>query len=212
MALAVIRVFSTADQKVLAAHGQLITSRYGLPTVTYCIPDQPLGIYDDATEQQAAPKIVAAAQQAEANGAKAVLISCAVDPAVAECRQVLSIPVIGAGSSAAALAIALGNRVGVLNLTGSVHPRIARLLGNRFTCEQSPQGIANTADLLSAEGLQAARKAAAALSKQADVIVFTCTGFTTIGLAALLRQDLSIPIVDAVEAGGGVAWQLLAER
>ena len=39
--LAVIRVFSSTDQKVLEKHAKIIEKLYGIPTRTYCIPNQP---------------------------------------------------------------------------------------------------------------------------------------------------------------------------
>ena len=38
--LAVIRVFSSTDQKVLEKHAKIIEKLYGIPTRTYCIPNQ----------------------------------------------------------------------------------------------------------------------------------------------------------------------------
>jgi len=210
--LGVIRVFTTADDAIVAAHGQLIASLFGLETRSYCIPDQPLGIYDAASHQQAVPKIVAAAKKAAEDGAKAVFISCAADPGVQECRQVLSIPVIGAGSAAAGIGLAMGPRVGVLNLTGSTPPAIAGLLGKHLAAEAAPQGVRNTTDLLNQAGMSAAIEAANILARSADVIVLACTGYSTIGLAKVLRSIVGVPIVDAVEAGGTVAFYCLARR
>lgn len=206
--LAVIRVFTSDDPEILATHSRLLNARFGLETVTYCIADQPFGIHNEATEAQAVPKIVALAQQAQADGAKAVFVSCAADPAVAECRQHISIPVIGAGSAAAATALALGRRVGVLNLNGPTPHRVARLLGNCMVAQVSPEKVRNTTDLLTPAGREAALAAAQSLSEQADVIIFACTGFTTIGLAPILRRNIRIPIIDAVEAGGAIAKQI----
>ncbi|EGO65246.1 aspartate/glutamate racemase family protein [Acetonema longum] len=207
--LAVVRVFSTADPELLSSHSRLLQTRFGLRTVTYCIPDQPFGIHDDASEARAVPKIVTVARQAEAEGAKAIFVSCAADPGVAECRKTVSIPVLGAGSSGAAVSLAVGCRIGVLNLNGPTPPRMARLLGDRLTAHISPENVANTTDLLTPAGRQAALAAAKKLAEQADVIVFACTGFTTIGLAPVLRSSIRIPIIDAVEAGGTVAKQVL---
>lgn len=209
MTIALIRVFSTTDETVKESHGKIVSDRYGIPVKTYLIPDQPFGIHDDASETLAVPKIVAITRQAQDDGAHLVLISCAIDPAVAVCRQELTIPVIGAGSAAAGTAIAFGSRIGVLNLNSMLHPRIAALLGDRLTAQRSPVGVNNTTDLLTDWGKQAAQAAARELAEQCDVIMFACTGFSTIGLAAELRQVVSIPIVDAVEAAGGFAWQLL---
>lgn len=208
--LAIIRVFTVADHDLLAAHGRIIGARFGLTSQTYCIPDQPLGIFDEASERQAVPKIVAVARQAAADGARAVFISCAADPALDECRQTLSIPVIGAGSAAAAVALALGKRVGVLTLNGPVPAPMADALGSRLTAFRSPAGVTTTADLLTAAGRDAAIAAARDLARRADVIAFACTGYATIGLASLLRGGVAVPVVDAVEAGGLFALQLLS--
>ena len=210
MDLAIIRVCSCTDEAVKEAHGKIIATRYGIKVRTYLIPDQALGIYDDASERTAVPKIIAVAEQAQLDGAKAIFISCAIDPAVQECRQKLSIPVIGAGSAAAGTALGLGSRVGVLNLNGALNPRITSLLGMRLRAQSKPQGVNNTTDLLTPEGKEAAISAAKELAEVSDVIMFGCTGFSTIGLAAVLRPLINVPIVDAVEASGGLAWQLLS--
>ena len=209
--LALIRVFTSTDPQVLGVHGSIITSRFGLSVRTYCIPDQPLGIHDDASERQAIPKIVATAEQAAADGAGCVLISCAADPAVRECRRALGIPVVGAGSAAAGVALALGPRVGVLTLNGPVPQPMAAILGSHLAATKSPAGVANTADLLTPAGRAAAIAAARDLASRVDVIALACTGYTTIGLEAQLRGSIGVPVVDAVEAGGLIALHLLTK-
>jgi allantoin racemase len=210
--LAVIRVFTTDDPVVLGAHGLIIEQLYKISTRTYCISDQPLGIYDEQSEMAAVPKIVDAATRAAMEGAQAVFISCAADPAVDECRRVLSIPVIGAGSAAAATGLALGKRIGVLNLNAPTLPVMADILGSRLVEEIWPQGVNNTSDLLTPAGLQAAVSAAQTLAGKCDVIVLGCTGYSTVKLAKSLRAAVRIPIVDAVEAGGAMALQVIAGR
>jgi hypothetical protein len=59
--LGMIRVLTQSDPDAVAAHGNLVARTFGLAVVSECIPDQPEGIYDDATEALAVPKIVAAA-------------------------------------------------------------------------------------------------------------------------------------------------------
>ena len=208
--LAVVRVFTSDDSHVLSAHGEIIQKRYGLTTRTWCIPDQPRGIYDNASEEAAVPKIVAVAKEAAETGAQAVFISCAADPAVTECRRTLKIPVIGAGSAAAALGLALGKKIGVLNLNAPTLPVVAEILGNRLAMERWPQGVNDTTDLLTAAGLKAAETAVKEMTEKCDVILLGCTGYSTIHLADILRPCVKIPIVDAVEAGGAVAAFIMA--
>lgn len=121
--LAVIRVFSSADQKVLEKHAKIIEKLYGIPTRTYCIPNQPEGIANEEIAKDCVERIVEQCLRAEKDGADAVLVSCAIDPGVEAARKVCRIPVFGAGSCAAAMALTMGSRVGVLSLiAGDVLP------------------------------------------------------------------------------------------
>ncbi|WP_425059087.1 hypothetical protein SCACP_37440 [Sporomusa carbonis] len=205
--LAVIRVLTTDNPVSLEKHGRIITERFGIATRSYCIPDQFQGIYDDATERQAVPKIVEVVKQAERDGAQAVFISCAADPGLKEARANCRLPVIGAGSALATVGLALGERIGVLNLAGPTPAGIVSLLGSRLVAEETPCGVHNTTDLLAhkAEALTAAQ---ALIRKGAEVILLACTGYSTIGLAACIAERFGCLTVDAVEAGGLMASYL----
>ncbi|ESU33291.1 hypothetical protein G3A_07165 [Bacillus sp. 17376] len=210
--IGVIRVFTTDDQEVLQQHGKVITNCYGLPTVNRCIPDQPLGIFNDETEEKAVPKIVKLGKTLEKEGSKVLVISCAADPAIEELRKEVSIPVIGAGSAAALTALALGQPVGVLGITDTPPAVIRNLLGDLLVGYASPEGVGNTTDLMTPSGRENGLKAVQSLLNQgAKVIVFACTGFSTIGLADVLRQEVDVPIIDAVEAEGLFASLLLRQ-
>lgn len=198
--LVLIRVFTTNNQDVLNSHAKKLVATFKRPVKTCCIPDQFHGIHDEVTE-----KIVHTASRAEAAGASCVIISCATDPGVAEARAALHIPVIGAGSAAAGISLSIGARVGVLNLSGPTSPRIAALLGDHLVAEARPIGVSNTTDLLTRAGQNAAFSAAFELEQRVDVIMFGCTGYTTIELKKKLQNRIGVPIVDAVEAAGAVA-------
>ncbi|KAB7670673.1 aspartate/glutamate racemase family protein [Bacillus sp. B1-b2] len=207
--IGVIRVFTTENQDILNEHGNIISKNYGLPTDNQCIPNQPLGIYNDTTEEEAVPKIVELGRQMEEQGAKILLISCAADPGMQELRAAVSIPVIGAGSAAALTALSIGKPAGVIGITASVPNVIKEILGSKFIAYTSPEGVKNTTDLLKPEGKDKALQAIKALLNQgAEVIVFACTGFSTIGLAEQIRGEVAVPIIDAVEAEGQFAAQL----
>ncbi len=207
--LGIIRVLTTDDPMVFESHGKIIERLYRIPVKSYCIPDQPYGIHDDATEEAAIPKIVALAKQIEAEGAQAILISCAADPAVEQARSAVSIPVLGAGTCAAAAALALGRRVGVLNLTGHTPASPAAVLGERQVRDIAPAGVDNTTELMTAAVEAAAVKALQELAAECDVIMLACTGFSTIRFAEKMRSHVRIPLVDAVEAGGAMAQLVL---
>ncbi|MCL6633541.1 MAG: aspartate/glutamate racemase family protein [Alicyclobacillus herbarius] len=205
--IGVIRVVTLNDQRLLEEHGDIIAAKYGLDVTSFCIPNQPYGIYNDETEREAVPKIIDLAERLEKDGVEAVVVSCAADPAVAELRGRLSIPVIGAGSSAALVARGVGLPAGVLGITGEA-PRVVKdTLGDLFVGYAKPQDVTNTKDLLNPRGQQQAVQASRLLLEQgAKAIVFACTGYSTIGLANVLRRELDCVVVDGVEAEGLFTW------
>lgn len=207
--LGIIRVLTTENPVVFESHGKIIEQMYGISVRNYCIPNQPYGIHDDETERMAIPKIVSLAKRIEADGASAILVSCAADPGVEEARAVVRIPVLGAGSCAASAAMAIGRRVGVLNLTGHTPASPAAVLGTRQVMEIAPAEVENTTDLMTPAGERAAVEALQELATHCDVIMLACTGFATIKFAAKMRQHVGVPIVDAVEASGTMAQLVL---
>ncbi|MCS7462223.1 aspartate/glutamate racemase family protein [Paenibacillus doosanensis] len=201
--IGLIRVFTTENQSIIEEHGNVISRLYGLPVMSKCIPDQPLGIFNDETEQIAIPKIVELGKQMEKDGCKLLLISCAADPAIEQLRKNVSIPVVGAGSAAALTALALGEPVGVMGITECIPAVMENLLGDSLVQYIRPEDVTNTTDLLTQAGRDKALEAARSLLSQGTkVIVFACTGFSTIGFADVLRKELRVPVIDAVEAEG----------
>jgi len=205
--IGIVRVLTTDDAEVLAAHGRRLEAKFGVSTRTLCIPDQPRGIYDEESERRAVPKILEVVKRLVGEGAEAIFISCAADPALSEARALVRIPVVGAGSAAAGVALALGERVGVLNLTEATPGPVRRILGSRLVGEAAPEGVRDTTDLLRESGQKAAYEAAEQLvrTSKADVILLACTGYATVGMAERLRRHLGVQTVDPVEAGGAVA-------
>ncbi len=56
--LGIIRVLTSPDDRVLQEHARILGPRYGLQSLTRCIPDQPNAIFDADGEAMAVPKIV----------------------------------------------------------------------------------------------------------------------------------------------------------
>jgi Asp/Glu/hydantoin racemase len=209
----IIRVVTITDQELMNRHGRLLETIFpDFSTITECIPNQATGIHNEETETIAIPKIINLGKKM-AERAQALIISCAADPAVEDLRKVLSIPVIGAGSAAVGVGMALGNRIGVLNLNEETPKVISSLLGKRLIGATSPEGVQTTLDLMTPGGKTAAVKAANKLVQMgADVIVMACTGYATISLAPVLRKEIKIPIVDPVEAAGLITNEVLRYR
>ncbi|APB71894.1 hydantoin racemase [Paenibacillus polymyxa] len=201
--LGMIRVLTMQDKVAIDLHGRVIEQHYGLPVTSVCIPDQPKGIYDDITDREAVPKIVLAAQQLVEQGCTSIGISCAADPALEETRQVVSVPVYGAGSCAALLALTSASRVGVLTILEEAPPLIRRILGDSYIGTERPIGVQTTLDLNTPQGKEAAMAAALRLQeKGAEVIVLACTGFVTMNFAPELERTLGIRAIDPIVALG----------
>lgn len=204
--LGIIRVLTVEDESVVRLHGQIIEQRFGLETQSGCIPDQSKGIYDEESDQEAVPKIVQLAQKLVEQGCTVIGISCAADPALDETRLAVNVPVYGAGSCAAHLALTSACRVGVLTILDEAPPLIREILGDAYVGTERPDGVRTTLDLNSPHGREAALAAAQRLQlKGAKVIVLACTGFATMNFAPELERELGIRAIDPVVALGAAA-------
>ncbi|MEJ8545564.1 aspartate/glutamate racemase family protein [Brevibacillus borstelensis] len=204
--IGIIRVITTADADILSEHGKLIERRYGVKTVSACIPDQPYGIYDEATERQAVPKIVVLGQRLAMSGCRALVISCADDPGIDALRQQVPVPVIGAGSATALLAKGYGEPVGLLDIAAEPPRVMKQILGEQLVWHASPPGVTNSAEVMTPYGRKAALKSAREMVENgAKTIAFACTGYSTIGLAKVIREELGVTVIDPVEAEGLLA-------
>jgi len=208
-----IRVLTTDDSQVLGSHGRSIMDSFpDLEVVTRCIPGQPQGVFDDATEEEAWPKVMALAQEMARDDVSAIIVSCAADPGVRQAREVLDIPVIGAGSAAAHAALALGTDVAVLGITEDVPRAVADILGSALLATAKPAGVETTLDLMKPDGRKAVLEEAAKLkAKGAKALVLACTGMSTIGAAKFIRKELGMISIDPVIAAGLFAWYATRE-
>ncbi len=200
--LGIIRVLTTDQQEILQEHGRIMKETFGIQATTRCIDDQPNGIYDDASEKNSVPKIVRLAKDMEANNdIQAITISCASDPAIDEVRACVEKPVLGAGECGAHMASMVGNKVGVIGIKDTPPAAVQRALGEKFFAHASSPNLRKTTDLSDEDAKEELRAFVDGLiNKGADVILFACTGFSTIGLKEYLREYVHVPIIDLVEA------------
>jgi len=207
--IGLIRVLSVKDKKLAGAHGRLIEKHFpDLQIISECIKGQPNGIYDEETEKMAIPKIVQmGVRLANKEKVKAIIVSCAADPGVSELRKLVQIPVIGAGSSVAALALSYSTKVGTLGITEQTPEIMQEILGDHLLAEARPVGVKTTLDLMTDEGKRKAIESIEYLKeKGAKVIALACTGYSTVGIANDLEKAIGIPVLDAVIAAGLFAW------
>lgn len=211
--LGLIRVVSFTDEGIANLHGRLIEERFpALSVVSRCIPDQPEGIYDEASEAKAIPKILELGTKlVEKERVEALIVSCAADPGVEELRKRVRVPVIGAGSAAASLALSYGSRVGTIGITEETPWVMKRILGSHLAGETKPEGVKTTLDLMKPEGKEAVFATCRALVEKSGctVIALACTGMSTIGVAKELERETSLPVIDPVLASGFCAWFFL---
>lgn len=157
--------------------------------------------YDEALT---APFVAEKAIDAEQRGLSAMIISCFLDPGLKAAREVVRIPVIGAGESAMLTALLLGDSFSILDVGGGVYyqrtaPWRVRELGlsSRFRSalgtSLSVEDLGSNSDQVASELVNAARKLIE--QDEPDVLVLGCTGLTS--LAPRIAESLSIPVVDA---------------
>lgn len=207
--IGLIRVVSFEDKKLIELHGRLIEEHFpSLQLISRSIKNQPKGIYDEETKKIAVPKIVELGSQIEEEEkVKAIIVSCADDPGVKELRKFLKIPVIGAGSSVAAVALSYSTKVGTLGITEQTPKIMQEILGKHLVAETKPEGVKTTLDLMTDKGRENAFKSVEYLKeKEAEAIALVCTGYSTIGIANDLEKAIGIPVLDAVIAAGLFAW------
>lgn len=201
-----IRVVTLHNDSLVNLHGEIIMKKFPcLQVETKCIPDQYEGIHSLETKKLAEPKIVELAKTFK--DIDVLIISCAEDPAVQELKNQFDIPVVGAGSSVAALAARYGQHAGVLGITDYAPPPYERIFGDNLINLGKPEGVNNTIDLMKDEGKEAVVCLSMKLKeKGADSIALACTGMSTIGIARLLSDKTGLPIVDPVTAEGIMAY------
>ena len=209
--IGIIRVLTTDDQQLLAAHGRLLEEfikHPDLEVINRCIEGYPQGLAEEKDIPRAIPKIVHLGQEmVHEEKVTALLVSCAADPGVSELRQAVDIPVIGAGSASAAMAFSLGHPVGALGITDWRLPAITDTLGPRLVGWETPEGVNTTLDLMSDRGRKRFIQAGERLKRQgAQIILLACTGFSTIRIAPLLERRLRLPVIDPLIASGFVAY------
>jgi allantoin racemase len=202
--IGLIRVVTLTEEVFLNAHAKVLEDRFSNFNIkTRCIPGQPEGIHDHETERIAVPKIVKLAQAFEGEGADLVFISCASDPGVEECRKLLKIPVVGAGSACASIALGMSTNIGVLGITENAPEVMAKLFHDKLIYSIKPEGVSTTLDLFTEISKENVLKAAELLKqKGCDTIALGCTGMSTINIHEIIKEKLHIRVIDPVIAAG----------
>lgn len=149
------------------------------------------------------PKVVAMAKEMWQEGFDAIIVSCAGDPGVAQARQVVPIPVIGAGESTAALCMFYGSHPAVLGITENIPAGYQRVFGDLIVDNARGNGVESVLDLMMPQGYSATVEQAQRQKKiGADVIALSCTGMSSIQIAPALERETGLPVLDPVMCEG----------
>lgn len=202
--LGIIKVLTRHDPEWLNNHGRIIEDLFpDIQTVSRCIEDQPQGIFDELTLKRAEPKIIRLASEMKREGLDGLFVSCAEDPAIFQIMETAKIPVLGAGTASALMALSYRKPVGALGLDEKAPTPFQSILKNSLCGSARPKGVVTALDLHAAGAEDSFVVAAKGLRERgAGVIALACTGFSTLGIAPLLSQRVGIPVVDPVVAGG----------
>lgn len=173
---------------------------------------------DSATDAAlAAPEIITLAINAEKSGYHAVVIYCFSDPALDACRELLKIPVVGAGQAACLLAPMVGRQAGLLLANEARKPE-KQLFVEQCGLNPSRMGAIGGLQLFvdpwqqreqAVELLTAAGKKLLA-SSNVQVLILGCLSF--LGLAEILSQRLGVPVIDAAAAAVSMAESLVRQK
>lgn len=205
-----VRVLTLHDEEALNIHGKLIEEKFpGLHVISRCIEGFPKGLYNFEIEKEAIPHIIRLISEFEKEGVKAIIVSCADDPGVEEARKIVKVPVIGAGTAAALVALVYGDRIGVLGITDEVPRPIKRILSDKIVGYEKPHNITNTLDIEKNrdEIIKSAKKL---MDLNIDALVLACTGYSTTRTSDILKRVIDIPIIDPVIASGLLTYYLVA--
>lgn len=182
-----------------------------------CLEKSRLFIDSELDIALAAPEIIEKALRAQKEGYDAVVLYCFSDPAIAALREVLSIPVVGAGQAACLMLPFIGREAALIILDAK---RIAEK--RRFIAASGLDPARITAvSAIDAGGLDPFKERAKTLDaltkagekliegNNAQVIILGCLSF--LGLAEPLGERLGIPVIDPALAAVTMAEALVRQ-
>ena len=203
-----IRVLTTDKREILETHANIIKGflNFAVDTVSMCIAGFPEGIHTKDDEIKAVPEVVRIGKILyEKEKVDAIIVSCAADPGVPELRESVNIPVIGAGSAAAYVALAYGKPIGVLGITDEMPDVIKEILGERVVHYAKPSRVKSTLDI--SEAIDEYMQLATRLKERgAEVILLACTGLSTARISEKIEKELDMVVVDPVIVSGILAY------
>jgi len=185
---------------------------FGMPIRCMTLAEGPPGIESQAeADLTIAPMLTLAAAQADATG---YVIACFGDPGLHALRDRTSLPVVGIQEAGVLMALALGQRFGVISILPASVPRHLRAFGamgvlDRLAGDRAiGLGVADLAD--AARTLAAMVEMGRALRDLdgADVLVMGCAGMAA--FRGEIEAATGLPVVEPCQAGAALALGRIA--
>jgi allantoin racemase len=183
------------------------------------LDEGPQSIESECEEALVVPDFLRKCKDAEKEGCDAIICDCFGDPGVHAARELMTLPVIGAGESSMLLAAGLGQRFSVVTVLPSVFTMIENLaqragVGGKLASVRSVD--IPVLDLHDKERMVTAlfeNMVGAIDEDRAHVLILGCTGM--MGVAANLRSKLianglDVPVIDPVGAAVKQAETMVA--
>jgi allantoin racemase len=169
----------------------------------------PQSIESECEEALVVPDFLRKSKEAENAGYDAIICDCFGDPGVHAARELVNIPVIGAGESSMLLAAALGQRFSVVTVLRSVFTLIENLArragvsGKLASIRSVDMPVLELHDKERMSGALFDRMVQAVKADDAHVLILGCTGM--MGVASRLQSRLAAngfeaPVIDPVGA------------
>ena len=166
----------------------------------------------------AGPELLKLAKQAETDGFDAVVLYCFSDPVLAAARELVTIPVVGAGQAACLLAPVLGRQAGLiladsarvaekkefLGQTGVRVDIVPAVIGIDTRGQDLWQNREHILELLYSAGQTLVTK------DKVQVIILGCLAF--LGLSHSLSKLLGVPVIDPAIAAVALAESLVRQK
>ncbi len=177
----------------------------GVSVVVSDVPSGPHGIETVADSYAAIPGLIGAAREAESAGVDGIIVGCGDDPGVEVLRELVpSLTVSGPAASGIAVAMAYGDRFGVLSVP---EPTAIRRLLRRDVLEARcvgvellsirPQDVSTHQDDVVAQMIDGVR---ALEARGADSVVLTCMSLAFLPGLQQVQDAVDAVIVNTARA------------
>jgi allantoin racemase len=175
----------------------------GLTVSGVSLPFGPRSIESRVDDAFAVPAMIAAAQQAQKDGADALVIDCMDDPGLGALREMVDIPVLGVAQTCMAISTSLAHSFGIVTvISGGVFRDLVALYGydRQFAgCLWVDVPVLELHERMDTVNDEVAQLALRLVREGAASIILGCTGF--VGCAAVIRKTLraegfEVPVLD----------------